>query len=132
MEEFVDETPKRKRHFLVTLWLGYLLVNGISSIIGFTIFKEQIDEALKIEFSPELVRYLVAIGFIDALGALFLLKWKKIGFHFIIIATIINVYVSSQLEAGVMNAFLGLSQIFFTYVILNMRKYGKSTWEWLT
>ncbi|MCO5249179.1 MAG: hypothetical protein M9887_09565 [Chitinophagales bacterium] len=132
MEEQNLIKPKRERHLLVTIWLVYILVNGISSIVGFTFFKGEIEKTLDIKFSVELTRFLIIIGCIDTISALFLLNWKKIGFHGIIIAAIINMYISFQMGATIGTTILGLTQIFFTYVILNMRKNDKSTWEWLT
>lgn len=125
------EPAIRKRHGLVTFWLGYILVSGISSILSLSIFKTEIEKILQIDFPAPLSYYLIAIGALNALAALFLLLWKKAGFHLLIISNIISLYLSIQMGASVGSSILGLSQIAITYMILQMPSLGRSTWSWL-
>lgn len=125
------EPAIRKRHIMVTIWLGYILVSGISSILSFSIFKPEIEKLLQVNFPSPLHYYLIGIGALNALGALFLLLWKKAGFHLLIVSNIISLYLSIQMGASVGSSILGLAQIGLTYMILQMPSQGRSTWSWL-
>lgn len=132
MSEISPKEPViRKRHGLVTFWLIYLFISGLSSILSFTLFKAEVEKILQIEFSQQLSYYLIGIGFINAIAALLLYNWYKIGFHLLIISNIISLYVSTLMGASFASSILGLSQIAITYMILQMPSQGKSAWSWM-
>jgi hypothetical protein len=74
----------------------------------------------------------MGLGVLNAISAVLLLKWKKIGFHGLVISNIINMYVSGLMGSGVESTFFGLMQIGILYMVLQMKKNEKSTWEWLS
>ena len=123
---------KRARHGLTTFWLIYMVINGIASIVSFSLLRKDIETFLKIPLSDEYCRYLIIIGAINAISALLLLYWKKIGFHGIIIASILNLYVNLQLTSEMSSAFLSLMQIAVLYLVLKLKKNNKTAWEQLT
>lgn len=124
--------PERKRHGLTTFWLFYLLLNGLTLILLFTTLRTDAEEILKTEFSDLYCNIMVAVGILNAISATLLLNWKKIGFHGIIISSIIKLYANLQLNSSMAAAVLGLTDIAILYMILKLKKNGKSTWDWLS
>ena len=132
--------PIRKRHGFVTFWLIYILLNGISNILAFTIFRSEMEEVYKkifndqVQFvvSDEIAYYLIGLGVLNTISSILLLKWKKIGFHGLIISNIVNMYVSGLMGSGIEATFLGVMQIGILYMVLQIKKNEKSTWDWLT
>lgn len=132
MNQSMPEEPVvRKRHLMVTFWLVYIFFSGISSVLSFVFFKSEVEKILQIEFSEELSRFLIIIGSINAVAAILLFLWKKIGFHFIIISNIISLYVNILMGASVLTCIVGLSQIAITYMILQMPQHNRTAWSWM-
>ncbi|HUH73861.1 MAG TPA: hypothetical protein VLZ75_05580 [Chitinophagales bacterium] len=132
IQELEKKEPVRKRHGFVTFWLVYILMNGLSTLLAYTIFREEIQKILKIEISDEVAYYLMGLGVMNAISVILLLNWKKIGFHGLVISNIVNMYVSNLMGSGVESTFFGLMQIAILYMVLKMKKNEKSTWDWLT
>ena len=123
--------PVRKRHGFVTFWLIYILMNGLSTLLAYTVFRVEIQEILNIEISDEFASYLMGLGVLNAVSAILLLKWKKIGFHGLVVSNIVNMYVSGLMGSGIEATLFGLMQIGILYLVLQMKKNEKSAWEWL-
>lgn len=132
IQELEKKEPVRKRHGFVTFWLVYILMNGLSTLLAYTIFKEEIQELLKIQISDEFASYLMGLGVLNAVSAILLLNWKKIGFHGLVVSNIVNMYVSGLMNSGIEATLFGLMQIGILYMVLQMKKEDKSTWEWLS
>ena len=135
MEELEEKLPKepiKKRNGFVTFWMYYILLNGLSSILAYSIYRPEIEQIFKLKLSDEICYYLMGLGVLNAISAVLLLKWKKIGFHGLVISNIINMYVSGLMGSGVESTFFGLMQIGILYMVLQMKKNEKSTWEWLS
>ncbi|MCO5232054.1 MAG: hypothetical protein M9958_12960 [Chitinophagales bacterium] len=129
--ELTPQEPQRVRHGFTTFWLWYMFVNGVSSILAVTLMRKEFEKFLEIQFSDMFVKFQIAIGVLTALSSLLLLGWKKIGFHGIIIANILSLYLNIKMESGLANTIFGLSQIFILYLILKLRKGETSTWDGL-
>lgn len=132
IEEVEKKEPVRKRHGFVTFWMIYILLNGLSSILAYTLFRTEIEKLFKLKLSDEICYYLIGLGVLNSISAILLLNWKKIGFHGLVISYIINMYVSNLMNSGIESTFFGLMQIGILYMVLKMRKEDKSTWDWLT
>ncbi|MCO5232647.1 MAG: hypothetical protein LC105_10870 [Chitinophagales bacterium] len=130
--DIIEKEPQRQRHGFVTFWLWYMVVNGVSSILAVTVLRKDFEHFIEIKFTDTFVNFQIIIGILTVLSSFLLLSWKKIGFHGIIIASIISLYLNMQMQSGITNALFGLSQIFILYLVLKLRKGDKSTWDWLT
>lgn len=126
-----QEVPERQRHGFVTFWLGYLMLNGLASVLTFTYLRKDVEEFLKIELSDQYCQFLIAIGILNAISAFLLFRWKKVGFHGSIVAAILNMYLTVQMGAGIFSGLLSLSQAGILYMVLQIKKNEKSAWEWL-
>lgn len=132
MQEILPKRePKRGRHGLTTFWLFYILLNGLTLILLFTTLQNDAEKILDVEFSDLYRDFMVTVGFLNAASAVLLLKWKKLGFHGVIISSIIKLYANLQLDSS-LTAILGLTDIAILYMMLKLKKNGKSTWDWLT
>ncbi len=127
-----EENIKRERHGFTTFWLIYLILNGLTSIFAFTYLREDLEKLTEIQFTDLYCNIMISVGILNAISAGLLMIWKKIGFHGIIISTIIKLYANMQLNSNITAALFGLLDIAILYMILKLRKNGKSAWDWLT
>lgn len=132
MNPETTESPERKRHPFVTFWLVFVIANGISSIFAYTVFKKDVEQLFGIELTSNITYMLVGMGVWNAISGLLLFSWKKIGFHGLVISGIFGMYVNYLMGAGAESTLLGLIQLGILYMILQLKKDGKSTWQWLT
>lgn len=130
-EQQQKKEPIRQRSKFVTFWMYYILLNGLSSILAYSVYRPEIEKIFKLKLSDEICYYLIGLGVLNAISAILLLKWKKIGFHGLVISNIINMYVSGLMGSGVESTFFGLMQIGILYMVLQMKRNEKSAWEWL-
>ncbi len=74
IEEVEKKEPVRKRHGFVTFWMIYILLNGLSSILAYTLFRTEIEKLFKLKLSDEICYYLIGLGVLNSISAILLLN----------------------------------------------------------
>lgn len=147
------ENQEKKRHGFVTFWLWLMIIGNVISGL-FNIIEHDMatwiyaSEAKQQEFfyvnyaTGDYFRYamlfLGCIAFLNVVGAILLLKWKKYGFWFFVASAIVTLgimctYASwGGMTAAVVQSMLGaIVGPVFLCLILQLKKEGKSCWSQL-
>lgn len=122
----------KSRHLILTIYLFLLLITSLLTGIGSVILFDKMTE-----LAPNLTKgllYLSLFGLlIEFLSIYLIFKWKKIGFYGVIIAYLLNIYVTEK--SGVLNisTIIGLAiRLGLLYGILQIKSKGISGWNNLT
>ena len=116
-----------ERNGFVTFWLWMILVaNMIGAVIAF--FPKTMWGS---NYPDQYVAFSVAsgvFGLVTVFGAQLLLSWKKIGFVVILVSSICNgliaLFTSGSFPVGIIG-------LVILWMILQLKKNGKSCWEQL-
>ncbi len=130
--EILDEVPQnqnKQRHGCVTAWLVFMIIvnsiSGLANIFYNDIIARQIGNSSAGMF----IVLLGVLGLLNVLFAVFILKWKKMGFWGFagtsVVACVINVAVG--LPVG--QSLFGLIGMGILYAILQFSANNKTAWE---
>jgi hypothetical protein len=127
--EFGEEP--RSRHGCVTAWLVFIIVaNALVSLI-YLMASDRLAMRLPTHVSESTFLLLAAVGIFNVICAILLLRWKIIGFWGFLISGIATIFINLNAGLGIGQALFGLIGVAVLFGILNIQKFGKSTWEQL-
>jgi len=124
-----NQNVQKQRHGCVTTWLILIIIaNSILSAL-YLFGSEDITDALAENIPEAMIVLLGILGAANAIFAVMLLKWKKLGFWGIAGLSIIGVIINLSLGLGLGNSLLGLVSLSILYGILQMKQGNATAWE---
>jgi hypothetical protein len=130
MQIIEEKINKKKRHGFTHFWLYFLLIANVLSIIIFPMLffikKYTYDYIL-------VIMYVIFFSAVVVVYTILIIQWKKIGFSIFICDRIVRTLIDISIfpDNSVIIIIANIIGIFIFYKILNLRKYGMSTWEQL-
>jgi hypothetical protein len=133
----VEYPEKKKRHGCVTAWFIFGIVVNLIVGLGYLLLKDMLPQAMremgsvKIDLTPNyfLVEGLVSLILVFCYVQLW--QWKKIGFHGMILCTMITASVNFMAEHDWSQFIFSFVGILLQYLILQIKVNGKSAWSLL-
>ena len=128
------EYSERKRHGFVTFWLVAMICVAIISLISeFSGTSSSFNNIMK-QFglaSDFTIGFNIFQSIVYIISAFLLLNWKKIGFWLIVIIDVISAFVIGNGSFIIVWLVLYAIKEGLLFGILNIRKNGVSTWDYL-
>lgn len=135
---FTDsETSPKKRHGCVTAWLIFVIVVNAFVGLGYILLKDMLPDAMK-ELSQNKMEltanYFLTEGIVSlALVFCFvqLWQWKKMGFHGIIICTMVTATVNFMANHEWTDFIFSFTGVLIHYLVLQIKINDQSAWSLL-
>ncbi|MBC7863649.1 MAG: hypothetical protein IAF38_11775 [Bacteroidia bacterium] len=124
-----DDYDKKLRHGFVTVFLIIGIVLNSIAVLLALLGKDLIRKTSEQEI-PEYMFYLLALcALIKITAIILILKWKKIGFWLFALGAAGTFCFDMYFSFDGVKSILGLLGIGALFAVLQIRKFGKSTWE---
>lgn len=137
VENNVIGSEKKQRHGCVAAWLIFGMVVNAFVGLGYILLKDMLPNAMK-EFSQnkmELTPNYFLMEGIVSLALVFcfiqLWQWKKIGFHGIIICTMITAAVNYMTNHEITDFIFSFTGVLLHYLVLQIKINNQSAWSLL-
>lgn len=119
----------KKRHTIVTLFLILIiLIDAFGAYLNFSGNETRIISNSTI--SPKAINaFLGALGVLNILFVILILKWKKIGFWGVCITALITFFLNFIRGTGLIFSLFGLAGLLLFFGILQIKYNQKSAWE---
>ncbi len=129
MEDILNINDSKQRHGCVTTWLLWLVAaNAVSAIFYLTRVDYIVQNSLGL-ISKSTIYLLALCGVANAIFALLLFQWKKIGFWGFLISGLIIFYIKLNIGIDFTRSLIGLSGIVILFVVLQLKKNQISAWK---
>jgi len=121
--------PLPQRHGCVTAWLMLtLILSSIMVLVYFYIANKPI-QIPKLSITTEYLFIMLAL--LNVIFSIKLLSWKKSGFYGLCMTIIVGFLINIVNGISPLGAYLGLAGLPMLFGILQIKKNGRSTWEYL-
>lgn len=120
-----------QRHGIVTIMLFLLLAVNIAISVVYLLMTRFVYENFWGETTESMIIFMGFVGILNALCTLLLFRWHKIGFWALIVINLLS--LAANIKAGVdtRQQLINLAGTGILFLILLIRKNGRSTWSQL-
>lgn len=132
-----EYSEMKKRHGCVTAWFVFGIFVNLFVGLGYVLLKDMLPEAMKQMGNVKVdltSNYFLMEGLVSLLLVccyVQLWRWKKIGFHGMILCTMITASVNFMAESDWRQFVFSFFGILLQYLILQIKENGKSAWSLL-
>jgi hypothetical protein len=124
-----DVNVPKQRHGCVTTWLVFVII--INSLFAFVYLfaNEFIINSLPNDVSTTMILLLGILCIANAIFAVMLFQWKKIGFWGFVASSIFVLIINLSIGIGIGQSVAGLLGIAIYYGVLQIKRDNVSAWD---
>ena len=133
----LGEMENKRRHGCITAWFIFGVVTNLLAGLGYILLRDSLPALMKevgqvsVDLTPNYFIVEGVVSLIVVVCYIQLWQWKKIGFHGLILCTMITAsvnYMADPVWTQLIFSFVG---ILIQYMILQIKENGRTAWSWL-